>query len=137
MRYFNLLLALLAAISGPYMTWRTWQPNLTGHWDIVEEQLDDYYSAHDWVEALDITSDNLVYLNYDYDPENIYPADGKVNRLFRSMYIGPSCLSLDVKYHPDGNTLYLELPNYENPSEPYRLTAVKRYKCHHGWKPNY
>lgn len=131
----SIILMSIAIALGFHILWRMWQPNLNGHWDIVEEQLDDRYSAHDWIDALDITGDNIVYLNY--GPENPSPAVGAVNRLFRTMDIGPSCLSLKISYHPDGNTLHLEMPNYERPSSPYQLTAVRPYKCHHGWKPEY
>lgn len=131
----SIILMSLAIVLGFHLIWRMWQPNLTGHWDIVEEQLDDRSSAHDWINAIDITGNDVVHINY--DPDNPYPAIGSVNRLFRTMYIGPTCLSLNVSYHPDGSTLYLELPNYNNPSEPHRVKAVKRYKCPHGWKPEY
>ncbi len=131
----SVILMSIAIALGSHLIWRMWQPNLTGHWDIVEGQLDDHYSAHDWIYALDITGDNIAYLNY--DPENPSPASGTVNRLFRTMDIGPSCLSLNISYRPDGNTLHLELPNYENPLKPYQMTAVRSLKCPHSWKPKY
>ncbi|MFK8164004.1 MAG: hypothetical protein AB8H12_16285 [Lewinella sp.] len=131
----SLFLASLAISSSAYLGWRIWQPNLTGHWDIIETGLNEDYSAYDWIESLDITSDDIVFLNY--DPQNLYPVVGEVSRLFRSIRVGPTCLSLKMKFHPNGNTLHLELPNYETPSRPYRLTAVRNFKCPHPWKPEY
>jgi hypothetical protein len=131
----SILFASLAISVSGYLGWRIWQPNLTGHWDIIEAPLDENYSAHDWMKTLDITSKDIVHLNY--DPQNLYPTVGEVSRLFRRMDIGPTCLSLNVIYIPDGNSLHLELPNYENPSEPYRLTAVRNFKCPHPWRPEY
>jgi hypothetical protein len=131
----SLFLASLAISSSGYLGWRIWQPNLTGHWHIMQGQLEENHSAHDWMETLDITSDNSVYLNY--DSENPFPVVGNISRLFRNMYFGPGCLSLDVNYHPDGNTLHLEIPNYSNLSDPCHLNAVRNVKCHHSWKPEF
>ncbi|SER38828.1 hypothetical protein [Neolewinella agarilytica] len=129
----SILLTSVALTTGGYLGWREWQPNLTGHWDIVEEPLDEHYSTLAWMETLDITNDNTVYLNY--SPDSPSPTIGAVNRLFRSMYIGPGCLSLNIDYHPDGNTLFLEIENPIDNSSPYRFTAVKRSKCPHSWRP--
>lgn len=58
----SILLTSVALTIGGYLGWREWQPNLTGHWDIVEEPLDKHYSTLAWMETLDITNDNTVYL---------------------------------------------------------------------------
>lgn len=129
----KIFLMSTAITFGGYLGWRIWQPNLTGHWHIVKEDLGENYSSHDWMETLDITSDNIVHLNYDFNNPN--PLAGKVNRLYRSLYIGPSCLSLTANYFPEGNTLYIEIENHREPFKPIRLTAVKWVKCHHSWKP--
>lgn len=42
----SLYLASLAISLSGYLGWRMWQPNLSGHWDIVEEQLDENYSSY-------------------------------------------------------------------------------------------
>ena len=116
-----------------YLGWRLWQPNLTGHWHIIEQPLENHSSTLDWMETLDIMSDNTVHLNY--TPNDQYPMTGKVDRLFRNMYIGPSCLSLTANYFPDGDTLHIEIENHQEPCKPIRLTAVKWVKCPHSWKP--
>jgi hypothetical protein len=129
----SIFLASLAISTSGYLAWRLWQPNLNGHWHILGEQLGENQSSHDWMETLDITKGNVVYLNYDHF--NPSPTVGNVSRLYRNMYIGPSCLNLELNYQPDGNTLHLEIPNHMELTEPYQITAVRSIKCPHSWRP--
>jgi len=45
----NATLSYLAMMLGLYLSWRTWQPNLDGHWHVIEEEVSNYLRTAHWL----------------------------------------------------------------------------------------
>lgn len=129
MRLFvNYTLVYLAIMLGYYLSWRTWQPNLNGHWHIVDEELSNGRNSTDYISTLDFVDHNTFILDpFTYDGP---PMAGKINRLSRKGQLFYDSFSMEFTYH--FATLDLIVIELKGPKKKLVLRGKAcRYKCLH------
>jgi len=119
--YFSLFLAFLATVSGFYLTWRFTQPELNGHWHILSDEVT---WSNPGIATIDIHWSGAVIADeFTREPNGII---GDVDRFRRHIYLGPSCLSLELDLSWRGDTLFFdETPSKGNDYPPDQFAAIR------------
>ena len=126
----NATLAYLAMMLGLYLSWRTWQPNLDGHWHVIEEEVSNGGRSADYMPTIDFVSHNEFTVT-DYSPDG-YSFGGTVNRLSRQGEIFTGCFSMEFNYHFEGAMLIIELRDPASGEEPLIIRGEGPWrKCPH------
>jgi hypothetical protein len=120
--YFSLFLALLATTSGLYLTWRFTQPELNGHWHIIQDGSD----INPGIATLDIDWKNQVVA--DKFKVGGFGIGGPLDRFQRHIFLFPTCLSLELDISWKGDTLILKESNSYRENHKDVLKAVRYTK---------
>jgi hypothetical protein len=125
MRYFNLFLALLAIVSSGYLSWRHTQPELNGHWHIIQ----DGSPANPGIATLDINWKNMVQA--DKLKVGGSSIGGPLDRFRRHIFLFPTCLSLKLQLSWKGDTLVLTdiSPYWNGEVDVLKALRVAKGKC--------